>query len=139
MTHRLRRGLLAAVLALTIFTGGLLSACGSDGQKSRSYAPAGSVPRVGSGGIRESSGPPSGLSRRGRVLWQFEALLHDTFGSDSVCATGRRTSLNFTGGPVASSVCKPLAVWSPYFYVFAYAHHSAFHISDKKRVEVPPG
>ena len=86
MTHRLRRGLLAAVLALTIFTGGLLSACGSDGQKSRSYAPAASVPRAGSGGIRESSGPPSGLSRRGRVLWQFEALLHDTFGSGSVCA-----------------------------------------------------
>ena len=80
-------------------------------------------------GVRASSGPPSGLSKRGRVLWQFEALLHDTFGNGNVCASGRRGSLNFTGG-----ACSPLAVYSPYFYAFAQARHSALHVSKTKTV-----
>ena len=77
--------------------------------------------------VRAGSGPPSSLSGAGRVLWQFEALLHDTFGNGNVCSAGR--SLNFTDGD-----CSPLAVYSPYFYVFAQARHSAFHISSKKKV-----
>jgi hypothetical protein len=80
-------------------------------------------------GVRTSSGPPSGLSTRGRVLWQFEALLHDTFGNGDVCASGRRGSLEFTAG-----ACSPLAAYSPYFYAFAQARHSAFHVSMKQAV-----
>jgi len=75
--------------------------------------------------IAVSTGPPSGLTERGRVLWQFEALLHDTFGGRLVCATGR-WRLNFT------TTCGALAYYSPYDYVFAGARGSAFHISSKK-------
>src|SRR3981081_2148013 len=81
------------------------------------------VPRVASAG----SSPP-GLSNSGRILWQFEALLHDKFGKRPVCASGRWAQ-NFTSGS-----CSPLAVYSPYFYVFANAHASAFHISSKAKV-----
>lgn len=69
--------------------------------------------------------PPPGLTSAGRTLWQFEALLHDTFGSRPVCSSGRWAQ-NFTSG-----ACSPLAVYSPYFYVFANAHHSGFHISQR--------
>lgn len=72
-----------------------------------------------------STPAPSGLTERGRVLWQFEALLHDTFGNRSVCVSGRWRQ-RFT-----SSDCTPLAVYSPYDYVFAHARGSAFHISAK--------
>jgi hypothetical protein len=75
-----------------------------------------------------SASPPPGLTHSGRTLWQFEALLHDTFGTRPVCASGRWAQ-KFTSG-----ACKPLAVYSPYFYVFADAHRSAFHISSKKQV-----
>ena len=72
-----------------------------------------------------STGPLSGLTERGRVLWQFAALLHDTFGGREVCATGR-WRLSF------STTCGALADFSPYDYVFAGARGSAFHISSKK-------
>jgi len=72
-----------------------------------------------------STGPPSGLTERGRVLWQFEALLRDTFGGREVCATGRSRN-NFT------TTCGALAFFSPYDYVFAGARGSAFHVSSKK-------
>jgi len=67
----------------------------------------------------DPSTPPPGLSSRGRVLWNFEALLHDRFGKRDVCT--RNGSLNFVSGS-----CTPLAVWQPYFYVFTTARHSAF-------------
>ena len=35
-----------------------------------------------------SAGPPSGLSPQGRVIWNVEALLRDTFGSRQVCLRG---------------------------------------------------
>jgi len=91
------------------------------------------VGATGCGGKHASAGPPIGLSKGGAILWQFEALLHDTFRNNEVCASGR-LGLNFTGGLTASNACTPLAVYSPYFYVFAHARHSAFHISSKKEV-----
>jgi hypothetical protein len=75
-----------------------------------------------------ASAPLPALSKSGQILWQFEALLHDTFGNRPVCASGRWAQ-EFTSGD-----CSPLAVYSPYSYVFAHAHRSAFHISSKKRV-----
>ena len=72
-----------------------------------------------------TDGPPHGLSNRGRALWNFEALLHDKFGNRLVCT--RNGSLNFVAGS-----CSPLATWSPYFYVFATARHSAFHTIARK-------
>jgi hypothetical protein len=75
-----------------------------------------------------ASAPVPGLSKSGQILWQFEALLHDTFENRAVCASGRWAQ-KFTSGD-----CSPLAVYSPYSYVFAHAHGSAFHISSKKQV-----
>jgi hypothetical protein len=75
-----------------------------------------------------TSGQSPGLSKIGQLLWQFEALLHDTFGNRAVCVSGRWAQ-KFTYG-----ACSPLAVYSPYSYVFAHAHGSSFHISSKKQV-----
>jgi len=69
---------------------------------------------------------PIGLTHQGRLLWQFEALLHDTFGSHPVCASGQWNQ-KFTSGD-----CAPLAVYAPYDYVFARARQSVLHIASKK-------
>lgn len=65
-------------------------------------------------------------TRPGRTLWQFEALLHDTFGNRRVCASGRWRQ-NFTAGD-----CTPLATFAPYQYVFAGAHRSRFHVTSTR-------
>ncbi len=70
-----------------------------------------------------ASSPPHGLSARGRVLWNFEALLHDRFGRGLVCT---RDGFNFVSGS-----CVPLAVWQPYFYVFSAARHSAYALTTR--------
>jgi len=75
-----------------------------------------------------SSGPSPGLSKNGQMLWQFEALLHDSFGDHAVCASGR------WGQKFISGQCSPHAVYSLYSYVFAHARGSSFHTSAKKRV-----
>ena len=54
--------------------------------------------------------------------------MRDTFGNRPVCASGRWRE-KFTSGD-----CTPLAVYSPYVYVFARARGSSFHISTKKQV-----
>ncbi len=69
------------------------------------------------------AGPPPGLSTDGRALWNFEALLHDTFGSRDVCTKG--ASLNLIA---PANQCSPLATYEPYLYQFAGARHSAFHL-----------
>jgi hypothetical protein len=65
-------------------------------------------------------------TRSGGTLWQFEALLHDTFGNRPVCASGRWRQ-NFTAGH-----CTPLATFAPYGYVFAGAHRSRFHVTSTR-------
>jgi hypothetical protein len=70
-----------------------------------------------------SAAPPPGLSNKGRALWNFEALLHDTFGSRLVCTKG--ASLNFIA---PANECSPLATYEPYLFEFARARHSAFHL-----------
>ena len=48
------------------------------------------------------------------------------FGTRPVCGSGRYAE-DFTAGS-----CAPLAVYSPYFYVFRRARHSRFHVTSKK-------
>ena len=74
-----------------------------------------------------SARPPSGLSEGGRALWNFEALLHDTFGNRFVCTKG--SSLNFIA---PANQCSPLATYEPYLYEFENARHSAFHLVSHK-------
>jgi hypothetical protein len=46
-------------------------------------------------------GPPPGLTANGRIMWNFEALADDYYGTRSVCATG--SSLVYT-----AATCKSL-------------------------------
>ena len=75
------------------------------------------------------AGPPRGLSSAGLARWNFEALLHDSFGNHMVCE--KRDTLNFFAND-----CTPLAEWQPYFFEFSGARHSAYHLSKK---HLPPG
>jgi hypothetical protein len=72
-----------------------------------------------------TAAPPPGLTPSGRLLWQFDALLHDTFGRHPVCMSLRHGGLDFVDEP-----CTPHAVYSPYRPTFANARKSAFHVSD---------
>jgi hypothetical protein len=73
-----------------------------------------------------TNGPPDRLTRQGQVTWNFEALLHDTFGQRQPCARGPWAA-NFAAGR-----CSPLAVWSPYAYQFIGARGSAFHVTGRR-------
>ena len=68
------------------------------------------------------AGPPPGLTPYGRVVWNLDALLHDTFGSHAVYE-------NFAGNsriPNFSTRFTGAATSVPYVYTFAVARHSAF-------------
>jgi hypothetical protein len=76
-----------------------------------------------------SAGAPPGLSPAGQRLWQFEALLNDTFHSRVVSAHGSASttgSIDFA----CRGFCAPLSYWSPYLFTFAGARHSIFHLSN---------
>jgi hypothetical protein len=67
--------------------------------------------------------PPAGLTPYGRVVWNLDALLHDTFGSRPVWANpsgpdGQITNFSTTFYSLASS--------TPYVYTFATARRSSF-------------
>src|SRR3954447_20195760 len=81
-----------------------------------------------------SAGPPAGLTTSGRLLWNLEALLHDTF-------RNRDVYVNYTaGGPGIP----PGNFSAPYFgdagsryfiYTFVGARHSSFR---PRRPATPP-
>jgi hypothetical protein len=75
-----------------------------------------------------TSSPPGGLTRSGRVLWNFEALLHDTFGAHyKGCLRAlSRYVLTFT----KDSYCATHASYQTRYYFFTFAHPagSAFHL-----------
>ena len=83
---------------------------------------------TGSGASRVSAGPPARLTATGKVRWQFEALLRDTFGLRPVCATGRWAE-NFTAG-IAN--CTPLATHALYDFAFETAHWSRSHVARRR-------
>jgi hypothetical protein len=69
--------------------------------------------------------PPRGLTESGRLLWNLEALLHDTFGSKPVY-------VNYSGGPSRPGNFSTHFLddaRSRYFvYTFAAARHSTFRL-----------
>ena len=85
-------------------------------------------PVRGSGDV----GPPPGLTQQGRLLWNFEALLRDTFGNHSAVSatTGLNDSLNFS----CAGWCGPNAKYLHFRFTFAEARGSAFHVSKKRYV-----
>jgi len=82
------------------------------------------------GTLGSSTGPPSNLTKTGRTLWQFEALLHDTFPHASQVSAHYRSGewWNFS----CPGACAPLSYWNPYFFTFTGARHSRFHLSKRK-------
>jgi hypothetical protein len=80
-----------------------------------------------SGTYARSLAPPPGLTVHGRLVWQFEALLRDTFGRASVCE-GPRYTVNFVTRP-----CVPLSDYNAYEFIFLNARHSSL-----KRTRTPP-
>lgn len=90
----------------------------------------------GYGAARGASGPPRGLTKAGVRLWQFEALLHDTFGARAVCeitgGTANSSPLPDSGDFVAPrGGCTPESMYSSYGYVFANASRSPFHLVSR--------
>jgi hypothetical protein len=69
--------------------------------------------------------PPGDLTESGRLLWNLEALLHDTFGSTPLC-------VNYSDGPSHPGNFSTHFLddaHSRYFvYTFAAARHSAFKL-----------
>jgi hypothetical protein len=84
---------------------------------------------------RVDSHPP-GLTLAGIALWNFEALLHSTFGSRSVCVVTGSTA---SGAPLSDSGdyvspaggCSPESTYSTYGYTFGRPTGSAFHLVSR--------
>lgn len=76
--------------------------------------------------------PPSGLTAYGRVVWNVDALLHDTFGA-------RQVWEDYTGNgqiPNFSTTFLDRARSVPWRYTFATARHSDYRALRPKH---PPG
>ena len=73
--------------------------------------------------------PPPGLTQSGRTVWEFEALLHDTFNRLPVSAHyDQGVDWKFAACRLG---CAPLAYWGIYFFTFKNARRSAFHLSPR--------
>ncbi|HEX6680908.1 MAG TPA: hypothetical protein VF063_09705, partial [Gaiellaceae bacterium] len=78
-----------------------------------------------------SAQPPPGLTQSGRALWEFEALLHDTFGRLPVSGHyARGVAWNFAA--CGRNACSPLSYWNPYSFTFTSARRSTFHLSARR-------
>lgn len=75
-----------------------------------------------------STGPPPGLTANGRLLWEFEALLHDVFGTRHPYATG---TANTDFACAGTYKCVPHAKWNAYVFTFANAHRSTFSLKSR--------
>jgi hypothetical protein len=78
---------------------------------------------------RRANGPPRGLTERGRLLWNFEALLRETFGAAGVSVShGPNRALDFS----CRGDCAPLSKYFSYRFTFARPRGSAFHVSSRR-------
>jgi hypothetical protein len=82
---------------------------------------------TGFAGANHSS-PPPGLTANGRLLWQFEALLHDVFGNQLPYASSASGDTNFA---CAGNQCFPHARWDGYAYTFTNAHGSTLRLKSR--------
>jgi hypothetical protein len=80
-----------------------------------------------------SAQPPAGLTQSGRTLWEFEALLQDTFGHLLVSAH-YNSGVNWEFAACRNG-CSPNAYWGSYVFTFSAARSSTFHLSDKRVVK----
>lgn len=73
-----------------------------------------------------AAGPPRGLSTNGRVIWNLDALLKETFGTRTVCYRFK-TSVIFS--VPRNHDCGFPTVARAYEYTFANARDSAYHLA----------
>jgi hypothetical protein len=74
-------------------------------------------------------GPPSGLTSQGRLLWEFEGLLGQTFSSNSLAAIiTKGVSENFS----CEGDCSPLSTYSPYWLTFQRHSTTTFQLTSHK-------
>lgn len=79
----------------------------------------------------ERAGPPSGVTQQGRLLWNFEALLRDTFDRRVVSASsGLNGALNFS----CAGLCGPNARYLHYKFTFSNARGSSLHVSKRRYI-----
>ncbi len=78
-----------------------------------------------------TAGPPAGLTANGRILWNFEALATDYYGTPNVCAAANKLSEpDYT---VATCKNTKLSLSGMIFYepIFASAHGSQFRLTGR--------
>lgn len=81
-----------------------------------------------SGGKSAATGPPRGLTQYGRLVWQLEALVHDTIGFGGACVVYRTGSIE----PARRCRNLSLAEAGDWDVVFARARHSAFRLTPAR-------
>jgi hypothetical protein len=81
---------------------------------------------AGAGGARPLAFPgakPRGLTTPGKIVWQLDAVLHDTFGARKVCL-GPHPVLNF------QSRCSPSSNYTQYLPTFSAARRSSWRLTS---------
>ena len=94
------------------------------------------ITHAASGASNRQFGHPPGLTKAGVLLWDFEALLRDTFGSREVCTitgggTGNAPPPDYGDFVAPHGGCSPEDVYSSYVYVFASARNSPFRLVSR--------
>jgi hypothetical protein len=73
-----------------------------------------------------SPGPPRGLTPYGRLTWNLDALVNDTFGHRRPCFDEQ--SNNVFSVPQSRSCPAPLARYADYTFTFLNAFHSSYRL-----------
>jgi hypothetical protein len=98
---------LLAAAGLGVAVGSILTSAGSGGA-----TPFAAAPR-----------PPAGLTAHGKIVWQLDALLHDTFGHRKVCV-GPSPTVDF------QLRCSPSSDFNQYLPTFSSARRSTWRLSS---------
>ena len=85
---------------------------------------------AGAAQVGLAAGPPVALAKsltaNGRVLWNLDALLNDTFGNRVECFDGQHFSIFSV--PHGSECPSPDARYQGWVFTFLNAYHSAFRL-----------
>ncbi len=81
---------------------------------------------LGGGALAGAATQTPALNRPGKVEWNFEALLYQTFHTRDVSERG--SSQNFS----CPGYCSPSFEYNTYVGIFANATRSAYHLSTKR-------
>lgn len=77
-----------------------------------------------------TDGPPPGLApsltSNGRVTWNLDALMNDTFGHRTPCYDGKGVTIFSVAR--GRDCAGPGTGYTPYMFTFTHAHHSQFRL-----------